>query len=107
MISSFSSFLVEEEKTLYFVWGRMNPPTAGHEKLLDFLKDKAGNNPFRIYLTQTEDNNKNPISFAQKIKFARKGFPQYARQIMMDRKLKTIFNAMSSFYNEGFKRIVI
>ena len=107
MISSFSTFLVEEEKTLYFVWGRMNPPTAGHEKLLDFLKSKAGRNPFRIYLTQSEDKNKNPISFVQKVKFARKGFPQYARQIMLNKKLKTIFDAMTSFYDEGFRRVVI
>lgn len=107
MIPSFKNYLVEEEKTLYFVWGRMNPPTAGHEKLLDFLKSKAGNNPFRIYLTQSEDNTKNPIPFVQKVKFARKGFPQYARQIMMDKKLKTIFDAMTAFYNEGFKRIVV
>ena len=107
MINSFKSYLVEEEKTLYFVWGRMNPPTAGHEKLLDFLKAKAGNNPFRVYLTQTEDINKNPIPFVQKVKFARKGFPQYARQIMLDKKLRTIFDAMTSFYDEGFKRIVI
>jgi len=107
LINSFRNFLVEEEKTLYFVWGRMNPPTAGHEKLLNFLKDKAGNNPFRIYLTQSEDNKKNPIPFVQKVKFARKGFPQYARQIMLDKKLKTIFDAMTSFYDEGFKRVVI
>ena len=107
MISSFKNFLVEEGKTLYFVWGRMNPPTAGHEKLLDFLKAKAGRNPFRIYLTQSEDKNKNPIPYMQKVKFARKGFPQYARQIMMEKKLKTIFDAMASFYNEGFKRVVI
>src|SRR5210317_1027482 len=107
MINSFKSFLVEEEKTLYFVWGRMNPPTAGHEKLLDFLKAKSGNIPFRIYLTQSEDKNKNPIPFVQKVKFARKGFPQYARQIVMDKKIKTIFDALVSFYNEGFKKIVI
>lgn len=107
MINSFKNFLVEEGKTLYFVWGRMNPPTAGHEKLLDFLKGKAGRNPFRIYLTQSEDKNKNPIPYMQKVKFARKGFPQYARQIMMEKKLKTIFDAMTSFYNEGFKRVVI
>ena len=106
-ISSFKTYLVEEEKTLYFVWGRMNPPTAGHEKLLDFLKEKAGNNPFRIYLTQTEDDEKNPIPYNQKIKFARKGFPRYARQIMVNRKLKTLFDAMTSFYNEGFKKVVI
>jgi len=107
LINSFKNYLVEEEKTLYFVWGRMNPPTAGHEKLLDFLKSKAGNNPFRIYLTHTEDNKKNPIPYVQKVKFARKGFPQYARQIMMDKKLKNLFDAVTSFYNEGFKRIVI
>lgn len=107
MINSFKNFLVEEEKTLYFVWGRMNPPTAGHEKLLDFLKAKAGNNPFRIYLTQTVDNEKNPIPFVDKIKFARKGFPQYARQIMMDKKLKTLLDALSLFHTEGFKRVVI
>ena len=107
MINSFRNYLVEEEKTLYFVWGRMNPPTAGHEKLLDFLKAKSGNNPFRIYLTQSEDKDKNPIPFVQKIKFARKGFPQYARQIMMDKNIRTIFDAMTSFYNEGFKRVVI
>jgi hypothetical protein len=107
MINSFKNYLVEEEKTLYFVWGRMNPPTAGHEKLLDFLKSKAGSNPFRVYLTHTEDNKKNPIPYVQKVKFARKGFPQYARQIMMDKKLKNLFDAVTSFYNEGFKRIVI
>jgi len=107
MINYFSQFLVEEEKTLYLVWGRMNPPTAGHEKLLDFLKSKAGRNPFRIYLTQSEDKNKNPIPFVEKVKFARKGFPQYARQIMLDKKLKTIFDAMTSFYNEGFRRITV
>jgi len=107
MIAGFKQYLVEEEKTLYVVWGRMNPPTAGHEKLLDFAKAKAGNNPLRIYLTQTEDKNKNPIPFVQKVKFARKGFPQYARQIMLNKKLKTLFDAMTSFYDEGFRRVVV
>ena len=107
MIGSFKSFLVEEEKTLYVVWGRMNPPTIGHEKLLDALKAKAGNNPYRIYLTQTQDNKKNPIPFVQKVKFARKGFPQYARQIMLDRKLKSMFDMATAVYNEGFKKLVV
>jgi len=107
LIGSFKSFLVEEEKTLYVVWGRMNPPTIGHEKLLDALKDKAGTNPYRIYLTQTQDNKKNPIPFVQKVKFARKGFPQYARQIMLDRKLKSMFDMATAVYNEGFKKLVV
>jgi len=107
VINSFKNFLVEEQKTLYLVWGRLNPPTAGHEKLLDFAKQKAGKNPLRIYLTQTVDKKKNPLDYKTKVKFARKGFPKHARQIMMDVKLKTIFDALTSFYNEGFKKLVV
>ena len=44
MINSFSQFLVEEEKAVYFTFGRMNPPTIGHGKLLDKLASKAGKN---------------------------------------------------------------
>ena len=107
MINSFKNFLVEEEKTVYFVWGRMNPPTAGHEKLLDFAKQKAGKNPLRIYLTQTQDRKRNPLDYRTKVKFARKGFPKYARQIMLDPKVKLMLEALTSFYNEGFKKLVI
>ena len=32
--------LVEEEKTVYFTFGRMNPPTIGHEKLLNVLENE-------------------------------------------------------------------
>ena len=52
MIGSFKNFLVEEEKTVFFTWGRMNPPTIGHEKLLTVLSRKAGEQPiFRIPVT--------------------------------------------------------
>ena len=88
MIGSFKSFLVEEEKTVYFTWGRMNPPTIGHEKLLDVLSRKAGNNPYFIYLTQSVDNKKNPVDYKQKVKIARKMFPRHARKIMIDNKIK-------------------
>ena len=51
MINSFKSYLVEEEKTVYFTFGRMNPPTIGHEKLLQSLAKQARNNPYKIYLS--------------------------------------------------------
>ena len=49
MISRFSQFLVEEEKICYWTFGRMNPPTVGHEKLLDKLASKAGKNTYRVF----------------------------------------------------------
>ena len=66
--SSFKNFLVEEEKTVYFTFGRMNPPTIGHEKLLNSLAMKAGKNPYRIFLSQSEDPKKNPLPYQMKIK---------------------------------------
>jgi len=105
LIGSFKSFLVEEEKTVYFTWGRMNPPTIGHEKLLDVLSRKAGNNPYFIYLTQSVDNKKNPVDYKQKVKIARKMFPRHARKIMIDNKIKSIFDLLVKLHNSGYKNI--
>ena len=74
MINSFSQFLVEEEREIYFAFGRMNPPTVGHGKLLDALAAKSGKNPYKVFLSQSQDKNKNPLSYTDKIDF--NGLPQ-------------------------------
>ena len=107
MISSFKQYLVEETKTIYFTWGRMNPPTIGHGKLLDKLSQKAGSNPYRIYVTQSNDQKSNPLTYMEKIKTLRKMFPRHARSIISNKKLKTIFQAVTSLYDEGFKSVVM
>lgn len=107
MINSFKNYLVEEEKTVYFTFGRMNPPTIGHEKLIGKLASKAGKNPYRIYLSQTQDKKKNPLQYKSKIKLARKMFPKHARQIMSDASVKTAIDAAVKLFNEGFKNIVM
>ena len=90
MIGSFKQYLVEEEKTVYFTLGRLNPPTRGHEMLLDKLAAAAGKNPYRIYLSKSNDPKKNPLSYNDKIKFSRKMFPKHARQILKDNNIKSI-----------------
>lgn len=107
MINSFKSFLVEEDKTVYFTFGRMNPPTIGHEKLLSVLAKKAGKNPYRIFLSHTQDGNKNPLDYKTKVKFARKMFPKYARSIIMNDQIRTALLAAVSLYNEGFNKLVM
>ena len=89
MINSFSQFLIEEEKEVYFTFGRMNPPTIGHGKLLDTLATKAGRNPYRVYVSQSQDKNKNPLQYKEKIKHVRKMFPKHARSVMINKKIKT------------------
>ena len=107
MINSFKNYLVEEEKTVYFTFGRMNPPTVGHEKVLDTLARKAGKNPYRIFLSQTQDSKKNPLGYAEKVKYARKMFPKHARSIMLDKKVKNVFHILQKLYNEGYKNVVM
>lgn len=107
MINSFKNYLVEEEKTVYFTFGRMNPPTIGHEKLMDKMASKSGKNPYRIYLSQSQDKKKNPLPFKSKLKLARKMFPKHARSIMADTSVKTAMDASVKLYDEGFKRIVM
>ena len=107
MINSFSQFLVEEEKAVYFTFGRMNPPTIGHGKLLDKLATKAGKNPYRVYLSQSADAKKNPLSYADKVKFVRKMFPKHARSVMLNKSVKTAIDAAVALYNEGFTKVVM
>ena len=107
MINSFKSFLIEEERTVYFTFGRMNPPTIGHEKLMTKLSEKSGKNPYRVYLSHSQDAKKNPLTFNEKVKYARKMFPKHARQIMSDMKVKTVFDAATKLYNEGFKKVAM
>ena len=107
MINSFSQYLVEEERTVYFTFGRMNPPTIGHGKLLDKLASAAGRNPYRVFLSQSNDKKDNPLTYNDKIKHARKMFPKHARQVMVNKKVITPFHALSALYDEGFRKVVM
>ena len=106
-IPSFKQYLVEEQREIFFSFGRMNPPTIGHEKLMNVMSTKAGKNPYRLYLSQSQDARKNPLSYQQKIKYARKMFPKHGRNIMMDKGVKTVFDIAVKLYDEGFNRITM
>jgi hypothetical protein len=83
----------------------MNPPTSGHEKLMNELSKKSGSNPYRVYLSQSTDNKKNPLNYNYKIKTVRKFFPKHARSVMLDKKVKNVFDAATKLYSEGYKNI--
>lgn len=107
MISSFKQYLVEEQKEVFFTFGRMNPPTIGHGKLMNVMSAKSGKLPYRVYLSQSQDPSKNPLHFEQKVKHVRKMFPKHARNVMMDKKIRNVFEAAASLYNQGFNRITL
>jgi lambda repressor-like predicted transcriptional regulator len=103
---SFSDFLTEEVKEVSFVFGRFNPPTSGHEKLFDALK-KNSKGAFRIYASFSEDSKKNPLSHKDKVKFLRKMFPKYARNIMADKDARNALEVCSKLYDQGFNKVTM
>jgi hypothetical protein len=107
MINRFSEYLVEEEKVVYFTFGRMNPPTIGHGKLLDKLASVAGRNPYKVFLSQSQDSKKNPLSYSDKIKSVRKMFPKHARNIMISKNVKTAMDILSTLYDQGFRKVAM
>ena len=57
-------------------FGRMNPPTVGHQKVVDKVKAEAkkqGATPY-VYLSHSQDKKKNPLDYNTKLKSARKAF---------------------------------
>jgi len=107
MINSFSQYLVEEDRVVYFAFGRMNPPTVGHGKLMDKLASVAGRNPYKLFLSQSNDKKDNPVQYQDKVKHVRKMFPKHARSVMINKKVKTPFDALSALYDEGFRKVVM
>ena len=106
-IPSFKQYLVEEEREVFFTFGRMNPPTIGHGKLLNVLSTKAGRNPYKVYLSHTQDGRKNPLEYRQKVKHVRKMFPKHSRNVILGTKAKTVFDAATKLYEEGYNRVTM
>ena len=66
-----SSFLREgKDKGAVFTFGRFNPPTTGHAKLVDKLK-KASSGGYKplLFTSHSNDKKKNPLSHKQKISY--------------------------------------
>jgi len=103
----------EEEKTkrgsdaLTLVFGRFNPPTTGHKKLLDTAKGISGENDFRIYPSRSHDPKKNPLDPGTKIKFMKQMFADYEDEIVNEKDMKTIFDVLMTAQEEGYKEVTI
>jgi hypothetical protein len=102
---SFGQYITEASKEVTIAWGRFNPPTIGHEKLLEATSKVASGGTYRIYASQSTDAKKNPLDYASKIKYMRKMFPRHARSIILDKDMRTIFDILNKLYSEGFTKV--
>ena len=99
----------EGNKGLVLVFGRFNPPTVGHQKLLQSAQREAKrvNGDLKIYPSRTQDPKKNPLDPGMKINFMKQMFPDYEENIIDDAGTKTIFDALTSAYGEKYSDVTI
>ena len=84
-MKSYSKFLTEQKKdTAVFTFGRFNPPTVGHEKLITATETaaKGVGGDYFVYPSHSQDTKKNPLTQAQKIKYMKLMFTRHKSNII-------------------------
>lgn len=93
--------------TVTVAFGRFNPPTVGHEKLLKAAKKASAGGDLKIYPSRTQDPKKNPLDPDMKISFMKKMFPDFKENIINDDEMKTIFNVLIAAAEAGYANVNI
>ena len=99
--------LTEAKGQIVFAFGRFNPPTTGHEKLISKVAQVSGSSPYRIYPSFSQNPKKDPLPHTLKVAYMRKMFPKHARSIVADKDAKTAINVAVKLYDEGFRDLVM
>lgn len=96
-----------KEKTAVLTFGRFQPPTTGHKKLVEkvmSVSKRLGADHF-IFPSRTQDKKKNPLTIEDKIRWMKIFFPK--ANVVDDSSAVTIFQAIQSLTSKGYEKIVL
>ena len=99
---------VEKTKgTLTIAFGRFNPPTTGHGKLLDTVASNSDEGDYVIVPSRSQDKKKNPLDADTKIAVMQKMFPNHKDKIVNDQANRTIFDVLKKAHTDGYSNVRI
>ena len=99
---------VEKTKgTLTVAFGRFNPPTTGHEKLLDTVAKSSDDGDYIIVPSRSQDKKKNPLDADTKVSIMRQMFPGHSEKIVNDPANRTIFDVLKKAHMDGYTNVRI
>jgi len=104
MIKKFNAY-EQPGKSVVFAFGRFNPPTTGHEKLINKTKQVAGSDEYRIYPSFSQNQNKDPLPHALTVAYMRKMFPRHKRSIIADKSAITAIDIATKLYKQGYRNL--
>ena len=87
-----NELLEPNAKKAVFTFGRFNPPTVGHARLMDVVKNAASGADHYVFTGRTNDPKKNPLEYKDKITFLRAMFPHM--NIMDNPAIRTPWEAL-------------
>ena len=95
--------------TAVFTFGRFNPPTTGHEKLIDALareSKKVSGSKMYVFASHSQDPKKNPLPYPKKIAYMKKMFPKYKSNITTA-KQRNVFEVATFLHDKGHRAVVM
>ena len=99
---------VEKTKgVLTVAFGRFNPPTTGHQKLLDTVASSSDEDDYIIVPSRSNDPKKNPLDAKTKVSVMKKMFPKHSGKIVDDENNRTIFDVLKKAHTDGYAGVRI
>jgi hypothetical protein len=80
---------------------------VGHKLVVNRVHELAQGGDYWIFLSHTQDAKKNPLTWDQKIKFARLQMPSHAAHFVQDAQVKTPLQAMNWLYDQGYDHVTM
>ena len=86
-------------------FGRFNPPTIGHQKLIEHIAKvaKEGGSDYNIFGSHSQDPKKNPLSSGAKTSYMKEMFPDHADNVIYDQNVKSVLDALEGAHKRGYK----
>lgn len=95
-------------KHVTFAFGRMNPPTTGHEKVVqkmhDVAHEKGGD--VKLVVSHSQDSAKNPLTAEQKLKHVKKFFPNTPTEAA-SKEAPSFLHHLSKLHDQGYKHVTM
>ena len=108
-MKNFREITEKSGDTAVFTFGRFNPPTSGHEKVVNAVaaqQKKNSGSKMYVYASHSNDPKRNPLSHPKKLAYMRKMLPKYKRNIVAS-KARNIFEIATELHNKGHRAIVM
>jgi predicted kinase len=103
-MKNFKTIFESKEKGAVFTFGRFNPPTVGHAKLVEKLRGSTGGgfHPF-VFMSHSQDPKKNPLDYKTKWNFMNKFFGRKVGIVKTN--ARQVFEIATGLYDQGYTSI--